>query len=53
MVPTNMQNFKLMALLLLEIDSTKISFPKWNESLRFDIYPLESTKAWEKITFYA
>ena len=47
----NRQNFKLLAVLPLEIWCHKISSPEGNESLRFDIYPLDSSKIW-KITFY-
>ena len=52
MVLVNMRIFKLLAFLLLEIWKIyKISFPEWNESSRFDIYPLESNKIREKLLF--
>ena len=47
----NMQIFKLLAFLLLEIWRHKISFPEWNESSGFDNYPLESNKTREKSIF--
>ena len=51
MILVNMQNFKLMAFLLLEIWRHKISFPIWNESSPFDIYPLDSIKTRQKSLF--
>ena len=51
MILVNMQNLKLLFILLLEIWRHKKSFPEWNESLRFDIYPLESSKTREKNIF--
>ena len=48
MIPVNMPNFKLLNFLLLV---TKISFPEWINSLRFDVYPLEANKTREKSLF--
>ena len=48
-----MQNFKLLAFLLLEIWCHKNSgFPEGNESLQYDIYPLESSKIQEKRSIF-
>ena len=40
--------FEVIGFSTFRDDGTKISFPEWNKSSRFDIYPLESSKTREK-----
>ena len=51
MILVKIRNFKLLPFLLLEIWRHKISFPEWNKSSRFDIYPLQSSKTRVKSFF--
>ena len=47
----NMQNFKLLTFMFLGICRHKNFCPEGNESSRYDIYPLESSKIREKSVF--
>ena len=53
MILVNTQNLTLLAFLLLEMTSKKISFPEGNESSQFDFTPWNRTKLDKRITFYA